>query len=385
MVRDEFLGAAGAGGGGGGNPTTPSNLVAFGINTGTANFLYIYNWSSSGFGSQLTNSPITLNGGLTGVCFSPDRTKIFFVTTASPFIHGYNITGSSVGSALASPSVLPSFIGNVSNSRLTVSKDNNYIAIPQDIYPFVSVYNLTSSGFGSKIASPSVTYPSGTVTAQAAAFSPDGTALVIGIGGSSGGVYTAAWQWSSAGFGTKYSSDPNWGTNGFNNYCTGVQFVPDGSAIVATINADYALPTSLSAWKWTYASGFGLKYANPNVIGGDTTTTRCVNVTSNAVLATAAGGLSAAPLNVYSWNNSTGFGARYAFTGTGLGTTDQSDDAKFSSTGDFIIAAYYNTPLNFNPTNKVIVAFTFSVAAGPAFFQYMPFSGVFSSNRAAFN
>lgn len=394
MVRDEFLGAAGfAGGGGGGNPTTPSDLVAVTYSNnplgGSAtSSIGIYQWSSSGFGAQIANSPINLialgTGSIGGMCFSPDRTKFFFTSSNSPYIHGYNVTNAAIGAKLSNPAVIPSPI-EPAISGLVVSKNNDFVAFGTDSLPYLNVYALTPSGFGAKVANPSTQNFPGAIAGSSGLsvdFAPDQSAIVLGYTANSSGVYTAAWRWSSSGFGTQYAN-VNWGSNGYSEACRGIQFTPDGQAVVGVRNSSAVSGDSLRAWRWTYNNGFGLVYSNPTTAWTGSPwfqTTRSVSVSpaNNAIMCTSAGSAQEAsnpgPMHVFRWNVSTGFGAIYSnqAAGIGFGSYNQSDCAKFSSDGGHIILTTYNQPLNFTATNRLISTFSFNTTSGPVFLSYAP-------------
>jgi hypothetical protein len=386
MIRDEFLGAAGASGGGG-NPTTPSDLVAFSYSTSGGLYIGVYQWSSSGFGAQLSGSPITISGGggVSGIRFSPDRTKLFYTTSLSPYINGYNITSSAIGTKLSNPTVLPSPVASIAG--ISISQNNDFIAFGVDGAPYLNVYALTSSGFGAKQADPSTQNFPGAISASSGydvSFSPDQSAIALGYVANSGGVYTAAWRWSASGFGAQYAN-VNWGSTGFNDGCRGIEFTPDGQAVVAVRNSSNENAVgALAAWRWTSASGFGTRFSSPAAPWTGSPwfqTTRSVSVSpaNNAVLCTSAGGAqadSAAPLHVFRWSSSTGFGTMYSYQAAGVGFSiyNQSDCAKFSSDGSNIIMTTYNQPLNFFPTDRLVSSFSFTYAAGPAFLAYAPVS-----------
>lgn len=110
-----------------------------------------------------------------------------------------------------------------------------YIAVNARTSPYIRVYPWTSaSGFGTVYASPSTLPADGT----ACCFSPSGDVIYIG-------ATVDAYQWSDAGFGTKYAATSVAVILGQTTTSTGTQVVACASN------------SNIRRWPWSSATGFG--------------------------------------------------------------------------------------------------------------------------------
>lgn len=156
------------------------------------------------------------------------------------------------------------------------------------VQPFSSV-----SGYGTRYAAAAdLPFVQGGV-----AFTSSGNAVVTGAYGNR---VARAWQWSSAGFGTRYADL----TDGANNYSYAFALHPSNNAIITGRDTG---PPYIHAFAFSTATGFGAKFSNP----GTTPTGEISDVhfspDGNAV---AAVGVTNNLISVYPWSGS-GFGARY--------------------------------------------------------------------------
>jgi len=96
-----------------------------------------------------------------------------------------------------------------------------FIAVGHFTSPFISVYEWSIAGFGSKFSNPS-TLPTG--QGLSVAFSPSGDAVAVGHSNS---PYVSVYAWLASGFGTKFSNPATLPTGAG----SGVAFSPSGDAI----------------------------------------------------------------------------------------------------------------------------------------------------------
>ncbi len=180
-----------------------------------------------------------------------------------------------------------------------------YIAIGHDNSPNISVYNWSSSGFGSKFSNPATLPPIDITTIS---FNPNGTAIAMGT--RFGQTY-AAYPWSSSGFGAKYTN-PNADPAGYT-----IAFHPSGNAI-ATNAAGFSTDSyrGIRAYAWS-SSGFGSQYTNPSVLQ-TLSTGMDFHPSGNAVVVATATNDPISSLYAYSFSTSTGFGTLASNTTAGI-------------------------------------------------------------------
>jgi len=362
MIRDEFLGAAGASGGGGGGPSTflaLNGVIAHGSYSSTS-ICGLLPWNNStGFGSVIYQYvlPGPSTSGIDVPCVSPNKDTVVFAHPSSPYVYAYPASPSGFGAKYANPSVLPTgsfltfdwawqyhqcaqfspsgnsimFVGGTAEKvvayswsasgfgtkfsapavlpagslwELSFSPDGSVVTmVSSDVMPIIHSYAWSdTTGFGTKFANPSV-LPS-YINHYSIDFHPDGNAILLG---SYGGT---AYKWSSSGFGTKYASVGVFNDGSGGSYDTG-KFSPTGGAVAAFKGASPILGYYI--YRWTYASGFGAAYASAggslpsvNLAGGTFTG-------DGTALAVAANGNGASGVYGFiksiEWSDTTGFGS----------------------------------------------------------------------------
>ena len=217
-----------------------------------------YRWSSAtGFGTKYNNPVTTPTGVANSVNFTPAGDAVAVVHQNSPYITAYPWTyASGFGTKYNNPSTLAPGNGEISEG-VNFSPAGDAVAFAHGISPFVIAYPWNSAtGFGSKYSNPG-TLPTG--DGSEAAFNNAGNVLAVSHSGSPA---ISVYQWS-AGFGSKYS-DPSVLPPAQSGYtiCNGVTFSPADDVIAL---ATYAAPPGIVAYKWNNTTGFGTKYANPTV------------------------------------------------------------------------------------------------------------------------
>lgn len=214
----------------------------------TGGFLYAGSWSSSGWGTRYTN-PTSILNSYSDIKFNklPGRFFVAITTATSPYLDARKWDSSSgFGTKYANPSPAPG-----GGYRVSISPDEQSVAMSQFNSPYISVYRFSSGGFGTKYSNPSVLSTSG---GDGISFSPDNSSIVMAVAQS---PYIAAWAWNStSGFGTKYA-DP---ATPVSNSGISITFSKSGADVFVGEYSDGST-NGFSAYKWS--NGFGTKYADP--------------------------------------------------------------------------------------------------------------------------
>jgi hypothetical protein len=158
----------------------------------------------------------------------------------------------------------------------------------------ITVYGWDSSaGFGSAFTTPTIP-----AEIHQVSFVPDNSTFSASFWVA---PYFYVWQWSSLGFGTRYS-DPGSPLNPASSGPAGFSWTKNLDALL-TINNN--APSNPQAWAWSNSSGFGSKYSNGSVLASGR------GVTLNADSTLVAFQQYASPwIALYPW--SSGFGTKYA-------------------------------------------------------------------------
>lgn len=172
----------------------------------------------------------------------------------------------------------------------------------------------SATGFGTVFADPT----SSVADPIAPFFTPSGDAVITTREGGS------AYQFSAAGWGTKYTSYYDINQND-------MVMTPSGRAI---ISAKGSYP-HIKAQRWSSVTGFGTEYPGPASVVPYPSYAIDISPAGDAVAISWRQGLEPY-FGVYSWNDETGFGARYANPATGLGS-NQNQSIKFSPAGDTLL------------------------------------------------
>jgi len=315
MIRDEFLGAAGASGGGGAssnyifsgggvtikqffwtpsgfsatspNSTTVSGLALNSINDiavhptqqfmavatnaayPTAAYVQVYPWTNSGFGAQVSPPALDfIEGAAYGVEFSPSGGAVAiqynntsgFAGTGPSSLVAYAWSSSGYGLKYTDPSSPPQCgntggIGGNGITGVTFSKDGAYVAATTDQSPYIYVYDWSdSTGFGTRKANPSI-LPAG--QGGRCSFNNAGTAIAVPHYGS---PFLSVYPWSSSGFGAKYANPASIPTGSAFSFGRNAVFAPNDTHIISTYVVTSA--TKLYTHQWS-ASGFGAAITSP--------------------------------------------------------------------------------------------------------------------------
>lgn len=208
-------------------------------------YIAAYPWSySTGFGTKYTNVTPTVGQQISKIAINPTSNAVVFAGYQSTSIGGYKFSSSGFGTKYSDPASLPAKdawgIGFLDNGATVVAATEGT--------PGVHAWQFTqASGFGTKYANPSTSFTNG----YSLAVNPAGTVVACGMVSS---PYVAAYAWSG-GFGTKYS-DPS---SAITDYVRDLTFSSDGSVIAFAINSS----PYIEVYAWS--NGFGSKYSNPSV------------------------------------------------------------------------------------------------------------------------
>lgn len=214
------------------------------------------------------------------------------------------------------------------------SSASQFIAVGHNGTPGISVYPWSSAGFGTKYTSP---VNSMTQTYDLA-FSAAGDVIIAGHTQASNPFSSglSAYRWSSAGFGTKFSEPsvlPGNEPNGTFIYSVSFSPAEDAIAIGMFASDDPAITAGRSAievYAWSNL-GFGAKFSNPTILPIGIGISIAFSPAGDAIAVCHVGNPDG--ISVYRWSGA-GFGTRFTNPATfGAG----SSAVVFSPAGDAIV------------------------------------------------
>lgn len=333
-------------------PAITKVIAFFGVSS-TATTPPAYEWiPDSGYGTKLANGPTSfVQVSNDGTEISKDGTMMAYATSASPYIVVIRVSKDGYGTAFSNPASLPAGTGR----SIGFGPNNDVVTVGHQTSPYISTYPISyATGFGTKYANPGTAVPS---TPYGSRFTSKGNEL--GIAGS----VTPRWNvyaWSNAtGYGTRYSNSYSelsiaaqggyWNSTGTKYISGGSQagnygpmyfdhvegggftsMVFPGTQVPGTIygtrfnKSNNALVTGhsttpfISAYQWDNTTGFGTKYANPATLATNYTIGSSFTPSETDVVS----GVVQNPNNVtaWKWSNANGFGTKYANPATAPGT-----------------------------------------------------------------
>jgi hypothetical protein len=295
-------------------PTVTSTLLlGLDVGSGVAQ-MAAYPWSSAtGFGVKYSNPSVNGNGAQ-GCKFTHDNGNIVTGGWGSPFISAYKWSTNGFGAKYSNPSSTPTAF----TEDLDIRYDDSIVVLASNEYPsripFIAYNWNNTTGFGSRITSPSLA----SADSAGISFNPAGT--VVACSSFSLGVFAYAW---SGGFGSKYanSADTIVGRD--------VAFNNNGTALAVSKNG------GINIYPWS--SGFGTKYSN--VAPAPVDTTSCCNFSATGA---AIGYGSEYGMRVYAFNTSTGPGTKYADPSTA--PTGWSRDIVWKPDNSVVAVGHQNSP-----------------------------------------
>jgi hypothetical protein len=286
----------------------PMSAVGLAINS-TA-IATAWRWSESGFGTRYSNPTIPASSGAQGrgLDFNPSNQSVIVGTNGTTrTVLAYpwsDATG--FGTRYADPSVLPAtgvITRSIFNKEGTVALTSSRATSG----PRTDAYAWSdSTGFGTKFADPTTAIDD---RAQNLNFNSAGNVIAYARDGS---PFYALYQWDdTTGFGTRFANPSTLPTT---TSGTWVCFNSDDS-VALTLVEDITLERqpALHAYAWDNTTGFGTKYANPTVNPGRATRYGGAFAPSDEAFVVAGRfGSSTPTVDAYGWNNTTGFGTKYA-------------------------------------------------------------------------
>jgi len=311
-------------GGSGPPPVTPSEYIAF-SGSNAANKWKVYNWNAgTGLGTAFT-SP-TVNDIIRQVSFVPDNSNISIGTSNSPWLSVWEWSSLGFGTKYANPATLLTPNSNgPAGYTWTTSVDAVLTANYDQPQSYPQAWRWTAgSGFGTK-------YSNGTNFGYAQGVSINGDSTLVAFNGISGPPFVHLYPWSSTtGFGTKYSTPvfspqpiaSGWQQLSFNKVTNDLALGRGGSP--------YVFACSVSS------AGFGTQYSSPATVLTSGTNGLLFSPDGSAIGMASNGSPS---LNAYQWGG--GFGTKYSNPVSLTFTSQQSMD--WASTTNAIVGTSNST------------------------------------------
>lgn len=211
-------------------------------NASVASGLGIYPWTdASGFGTRGTNASLGATAGATDVRVTSDNNYVLATLDGTEKVVAYPLSSGAYGTKVTAPSTIPTF---ASANDLTITSGNSHVYLGYSTVTWTSTW--TGTGWGSVVSNPSPLPPSGQYRNES---HPSGN--YAGFGGSSS-PYLDIYAWSN-GWGTKVS---NPGTV-LTTTVDGFRWTKNGNDIIACLRVS----PFIAGYAWS--NGFGTKYANP--------------------------------------------------------------------------------------------------------------------------
>ena len=274
-------------------PTTQNDAMLV-LNT-TSPFLRAYDFDfDTGWGS-VTEIPITVSGtSPDSLLRHPTKNEFIFNTATDYCIVDYN---KSTGFSLVESGVAPS---GTTGSLLCMGMNSagSAVAFGFNASPYIQVNEYTYGvGLGTAYSSP--TLPAGIV--RRIAWSPDDSFISTAH---SATPFTTSWDWdNTTGFGTKYVPTSPGGTTQANY---------GAAATTGAVIVGHYISPFIYAYPFTPGVGYGAAFSNPSVLPPNDTRVITFNNDYSAVIIGTIASTNNRTLIAYEWNDSTGFGTKYA-------------------------------------------------------------------------
>jgi hypothetical protein len=272
------------------------------------------------------------------------------LSTSSPYIHLYPwVRGSGIGTKFSNPST--AITGAISSTAFNASfsSGSRYILAMTNTSPYLQIYAVTNSGFGTKVSNPATTPPE----TRSAYFSPSNTDVIVFASGfQSAAIHS--YSWTGSAFGSKSA-----------NVSAGAGFGPTGSqrtgnvsksgkAVGQGFNGNGA-STSHFITAFTEGVGVGTRYTDPADSRSNAINTHGFtwNPQGNVLVVS---GVSANNRAI-NWSDDSGYGTSINILGGG-----EAYRGSFNQTGNFFLAV--NSNANASTTSFPLFTITAFSSAG---------------------
>jgi len=245
------------------------------------------------------------------------------LSTSSPYILLYPwVRGTGIGTKFSDPSVA-AVAPTSSRQSSKFSTSSNYFIASGSSSPYMQVYPVTRTGFGTKVSNPSTLL---TTSAIAVNFTPSNNDVVANKNS-----VPSAWSWTNSGFGTKYTDSSTVMTYA-NTYSGTVNSVGDD-----VFQGGSQSTNLMNAWAFISGTGWGSQYSSPSYLSsGVNYQGYSTNPTGNLLMVAGV----TPRVQLISWTTGTGFGTQIATSNA----IDESYRGSFNQTGSF----YLNVNSNIN-------------------------------------
>jgi hypothetical protein len=242
------------------------------------------------------------------------------MSTSSPFIQLYPWTrGVGIGTKFSDPATAATAQSSTLRCGSKFSTSSNYFISTSSSSPFIQAYQVTNTGFGSRVSNPA----SAPSSAVAVNFTPSNKDVIVNKNN-----VPSAWPWTGSAFGTRYTDSTSTMTYG-NTYGGGVSAVADD-----VFQGGSQSTTVMNAWAFTSGTGWGARYSTPAYLSTGTNYLGFSTNPSGTLLMTT--GVSPR-IQLINWNPGVGFGTQIATSGF-----NESNRGSFDQTGKFYLDVYSN-------------------------------------------
>lgn len=277
-----------------------SQFVAVGQSVASP-WMAVFPWVGSGFGTKLSLvgayiPPSTVNS----IDFSFDRTAMAVACQTTPYSYIYKFN--KVDGGLFSRYALPATAIESNANGVRFNPTAKYIAYASKQgapnYTGINIYNFdVSTGYGTKLSAPAILPP---LHCQCVCFNLSSSVVAFGHNAS---PYVSAYAFSTS-IGTKFAN-PSTPISTTATFAKTVSFHPTGASFLIGTSDP---PFSVYAW----SSGFGSRYSNPATMVTNSHTYSAVFNNAGTVMSACNRYNNTNAIVAYPWNNSTGFGTKFA-------------------------------------------------------------------------